>query len=194
MQVCHSRNGILKLLVARREGLNGGVGIRALLTLAPMIVGSTGNIRSPSRSLTIVNEDALVTDRLEGRAGHRECRLNVCGLAGLAEVYPAAVSIDLRRGEIPAARPGPELRHLISGRGCCPSLVRVASQRERGPEAWSTDSRTAESLWDPAATRRGFRWAPASSFSCDVPVAHRRGTLRRARRGRLRIGDTGGAP
>src|SRR5215813_2146404 len=95
----HHRNGVLKLLVARGEGLERRCGYRRVVDIGPHDRRIDGENQIAIEFIAIVNEDALVTNRLDSRSGHSECRLNVWELAALVEVHLAAVSIGFRRRE-----------------------------------------------------------------------------------------------
>src|SRR5262249_13988540 len=95
----HHRNGVLKLLVARGEGLERRCGYRRVVDIGRHDRGIDGKNQITIEFIAIVNEYALVTNRLYSRSGHSERRLNVWDLAVLAEVHLAAVSISFRRRE-----------------------------------------------------------------------------------------------
>src|SRR5205814_10296828 len=99
MQVGHGRNRVLKLLIARREGLIRSRGYRRIVDVGRHDRGIDGEHVIALEIVDVVNEDALITLHLEGRSGCREYRLDICRLAGPGDVYLTAVSVDLRRWE-----------------------------------------------------------------------------------------------
>src|ERR1700716_311374 len=100
MQVGHRRDGLLKPLVARRERPERRIGYCSVVDIGAHDRGIVWENQLIIQFIAILNEDALVTNRLESRSGKCKSRPNLLvGVAALAEVHEAAVTIDFRRRE-----------------------------------------------------------------------------------------------
>src|SRR5215475_15242048 len=163
----HHRNGVLKLLIARGEGLERRCGYRRVVDIGRHDRGIDGENQITIESIAIVNEDALVTNRLDSRSWHSERRLNVWDLAALAEVHLAAVSISFRRRES-------RRQHLRLNCLCRDHIEGKisASQRIAAGSHWNMDRRLGQlihELWNGC----GIEWKYAGdSGRLQSPVFH----------------------